>query len=115
MRHAQSVFCGLLVLLLSNGVALHAEQKSAVTSQGITVTSWRNLQESLPAVVIIEVYDLTGKVSGTESGFLVGADGRILTNYNAIAHTKQANVRLARGDAYDTVEVLDVDKRKDCS
>jgi hypothetical protein len=63
--------------------------------------------------VVIEIYDDKGKVKGAGSGFLVGADGRILTNYHVIAHTKQATVRLANGDAYDAVDVLDIDKRKD--
>jgi hypothetical protein len=70
-------------------------------------------KKSSPAVVMIELYDASGKVSATGSGFVVGADGRILTNYHVLSHSKQATVRLANGDAYDTVEVLDVDKRKD--
>ena len=65
-----------------------------------------------PSVVLIEVYD-DGKVSGSGSGFIVSADGAILTNYHVIAHTKHATVRLANGDAYDDVSVLDIDKRKD--
>ena len=36
------------------------------------------------------------------------------TNYHVIAHTKEsATVRLANKDAYDSAQVLDVDKRKD--
>lgn len=65
-----------------------------------------------PSVVLIEVYDDGGKVSGSGSGFVVGADGAILTNYHVVAHTKRATVRLANGDAYDDVSVLDLDKRK---
>ena len=70
-------------------------------------------KKASPAVVLIEVYDLKGKVSGAGSGFLISADGMILTNFHVVAHTKQATVRLANDDAYDTVQVLDVDKRKD--
>jgi S1-C subfamily serine protease len=66
-----------------------------------------------PAVVLIEMYDEKGKVFKTGSGFLISSDGKILTNYHVIAHSKQATVRLANGDAYDTVDVLDIDKRKD--
>lgn len=54
-----------------------------------------------------------GKVSGSGSGFLASADGKSLTNFHVIAHTKRATVRLANEDAYDSVDVLDVDKRKD--
>ena len=68
---------------------------------------------SSPAVVLIETYGEDGKVSGAGSGFLVSPDGRILTNFHVIAHTKRATVRLANDDAYDSVEVVEVDKRKD--
>lgn len=70
-------------------------------------------KSSSPAVVLMEVYGNDGKVAGSGSGFLVSADGKILTNYHVIQHTKQATVRLANEDAYDTVEVIDVDRRKD--
>jgi trypsin-like peptidase len=64
-------------------------------------------------VVAIEAFGPDGKVAKTGSGFLVSSDGKLLTNYHVIAHSKQATVRLANGDAYDTVEVLSVDRRKD--
>jgi S1-C subfamily serine protease len=66
-----------------------------------------------PSVVLVETYGDDGKVSGAGSGFLVSADGKILTNFHVIAHTKRATVRLANDDAYDSVSVLDVDRRKD--
>ncbi len=66
-----------------------------------------------PAVVLIETYDEKGEVAAAGSGFLISADGKILTNYHVVAHTKSATVRLANKDAYDSVDVLDIDKRKD--
>lgn len=66
-----------------------------------------------PSVVLIETYGDDGKVSGSGSGFLVTADGRIITNFHVIVHTKRATVRLANEDAYDAVHVLAVDRRKD--
>jgi Trypsin-like peptidase domain len=66
-----------------------------------------------PSVVLVETYGEDGEVSGSGSGFLVSADGRILTNFHVIAHTKRATVKLANEDAYDAVHVLAVDKRKD--
>jgi len=70
-------------------------------------------RNAAPAVVLIEVYDLNGKVAKTGTGFLISADGRILTNYHVLEHSKRATVRLANRDAYDDVDVLDVDRRKD--
>jgi hypothetical protein len=66
-----------------------------------------------PAVVTIEAVGTDGKVAKVGSGLLVSADGRLLTNYHVVSHSKQATVRLANGDAYDIVEVIAVDKRKD--
>jgi hypothetical protein len=70
-------------------------------------------KQASPAVVLIEALGSDGKVASTGSGLLVSADGKLLTNYHVIAHAKQATVRLANGDAYDLVEVIAVDKRKD--
>jgi len=78
------------------------------------VTNAADLYKSAsPSVVLIEVYNSKGEVSGKGSGFLVSAEGAILTNFHVVEHTKQATVRLANDDAYDTVEVIEVDKRKD--
>lgn len=78
-----------------------------------TVSGGDLYKAASPSVVLIEVHGEDGKVSGSGSGFIVSADGAILTNYHVIAHTKQATVRLANDDAYDEVSVLDIDKRKD--
>jgi S1-C subfamily serine protease len=81
--------------------------------QSSSVSAGEIYKKASPAVVLIELYNSKGEVSKTGSGFLVSNEGAILTNYHVIAHSKQATVRLASGDAYDTVEVLDIDKRKD--
>jgi S1-C subfamily serine protease len=65
-------------------------------------------EKAASAVVFIQV---DNAVMG--SGFLVSSDGKIVTNLHVIAHTKKATVRLDNGDAYDDVQVLDFDKRKD--
>jgi len=70
-------------------------------------------RKASPAVVLIETYNEKGEVSAAGSGFIISEDGKILTNYHVVAHTKQATVRLANKDAYDSVDVLDIDKRKD--
>jgi len=70
-------------------------------------------KDASPAVVLIEVPGADGKTAKTGSGLLVSADGKLLTNYHVVSHAKKATVRLANGDAYDLVEVLAVDKRKD--
>lgn len=95
-----------LVVLLLFGSSICKGQTPPLSAADI-------YKKTSPAVVLIETYNLKGEVSGAGSGFLVSADGVIVTNFHVVAHTKQATVRLANQDAYDTVEVLDVDKRKD--
>jgi S1-C subfamily serine protease len=78
-----------------------------------TVSAGDLYKTASPSVVLIETYGEDGKVAAKGSGFIIAADGVILTNYHVVAHTKRATVRLANDDAYDYVGVLDVDKRKD--
>lgn len=70
-------------------------------------------QKTSSAVVLIELYNDKQELVKQGSGFMISADGRILTNYHVIGHSKHATVRLANGDAYDDVQILDIDKRKD--
>ena len=71
------------------------------------------LKMASSSLVIIEAYGDDGRASSIGSGFIVSPDGAILTNYHVVAHSKRATVRLANGDAYDDVSVLDLDKRRD--
>jgi S1-C subfamily serine protease len=102
------LFLTLSALLLS--AMVHAQAPPAPVQERAASDIYKSAG---PAVVLIETYGDDGKVSGAGSGFLVSADGRILTNFHVIQHTKRATVRLANEDAYDSVDVLDVDKRKD--
>ncbi len=65
------------------------------------------------STVLIKILDGEGKQTAQGSGFLVSEDGRIFTNFHVIRHAKAASVYLSNGDAYDAVEVVDVDKRRD--
>jgi len=100
----------LVLVFLALGAPLYAQ---TAQTQSASPKPEEIYKSSSPGVVLIETYGTDGKVAGSGSGFLVSADGKILTNYHVIQHTNQATVRLANEDAYDTVEVIDVDKRKD--
>jgi len=101
-----------LALVLCSATILFSQSESKPQTQTTTAAGeiYRNAS---PAVVLIETYNEKGEVSAAGSGFIISADGKILTNYHVVAHTKQATVRLANNDAYDSVDVLDIDKRKD--
>ena len=84
-----------------------------LVSQVQRVSAGAIYRESARSVVYIEAKDAKGTGGWTGTGFIVSADGKILTNYHVIRNSKEASVRLNNGDVYDTVEVLDVDRRKD--
>ena len=63
-----------------------------------SVTSAADLYKmASPSVVLIEIYDLKGEVSGNGSGFLVSAEGAILTNYHVVViQNRQPSASLTR-------------------
>lgn len=64
-----------------------------------------------PAVALINVRTANGSRQG--SGFLVSADGRILTNHHVMRDARTARVKLPSGDVYEEVKVLAMDARRD--
>jgi hypothetical protein len=100
----------IIFICLTLGPLPHAFVKAQQTA-GLSASEI--YKQSSPSVVLIETYNEKGQVMASGSGFIVNSSGAILTNFHVVEHTKRATVRLANDDAYDTVEVLDVDKRKD--
>ena len=86
---------------------------SVLLAQVLPVSAGTIYKESARSVVFITAKNEKGTGGWTGSGFIVSTDGKILTNYHVIRNSKEASVRLDNGDVYDTVEVLDVDRRKD--
>jgi hypothetical protein len=106
MRFFRLCFLGTLIFALASGPL--AAQQSV-----LPIDAGQIYKRVSPAVVLIEGLNSKRQPDKQGSGFLVSSDGRILTNFHVIAHSKEATVRLANGDAYDDVQVLSVDKRKD--
>lgn len=67
-----------------------------------------------PAVVLIEtIDDQTGDVQKLGSGFVVSPDGKILTNFHVIAHSRRARITLADRREFEDVKVLAIDEIND--
>lgn len=95
---------------------LHAQSSQTPPvdlAAGIDLAAGDIFKMASPSVVLIENIGEDGNRTGWGSGFLVTADGRILTAFHVIGHTKHARVTLANHDVYDPVSVLDVDRAKD--
>jgi hypothetical protein len=71
------------------------------------------MQRESPAIVSIYNLDARGEVRSTGTGFIVMAEGVVITNYHVIEGAHNAQVKLKNGEVYDKVRVLDYDKRRD--
>lgn len=106
------VFKQLIVVLLIFPVSILLRAQSPETSP-VELAAGDIFRMASPSVVLIEDIGEDGNPTGRGSGFLVTSDGRILTAFHVIAHTKHARVTLANHDVYDPVWVLDVDRDRD--
>jgi S1-C subfamily serine protease len=70
-------------------------------------------KRALPSVVAMDCMGPNGVRISTASGFIVSDNGRILTSFHVIQNCASMSVRLSNGDAYDSVNVVDSDERKD--
>lgn len=81
---------------------------------GRTSDGARIFNSAGPAVVLIEtIDDQTGDVQKLGSGFVVSPDGKILTNFHVIAHSRRARITLADRRQFEDVKVLAVDEMND--
>src|SRR5215813_11153240 len=68
-------------------------------------------KKATPAVVLIE--GATERVAKRGSGFIISADGKIVTALHLIKGLKSASVKLSNGSSFGSVVVLAVDEGKD--
>ena len=66
-----------------------------------------------PTVVAIDCMNANNVRISTAAGFIVSADGKIVTNLHVIALCQRVATRLANGDIYDSASVVEYDMRKD--
>jgi hypothetical protein len=66
-----------------------------------------------PAVVKLESFDSKGQPKGLGTGFVVGSNGLIATNYHVIRSAYHVRVTCANRDTYDVAGVVSFDELKD--
>jgi hypothetical protein len=69
-------------------------------------------QLAKPALVLITAKTTTGETK-QGSGVILSADGLIATNHHVMSGAVSAQVKLANGDLYEDVTLVDTDERKD--
>lgn len=88
-----------------------ATPSHAISAQQVDRSLEELADQATRAAVFIDVRTASSSRQG--SGFLVEANGVILTNYHVIRDARSARVRLASGDVYDRVSILAKDERRD--
>src|SRR5271166_750102 len=71
------------------------------------------VKRSSDAVVLIVISNSAGQETALGSGFLVSADGEIVTNYHVIKDAHSATVKLSNGAFFPVKGVLASDADKD--
>lgn len=95
----------LFLLQVSSAVA---QQKTGGDGDWTEVT-----RKSMPAVVSIQIYDAEGNLRGGGSGFIVQAEGVIVTNHHVVRAGSKLVVLTKDGAKFDVKGVIAYDILKD--
>ena len=98
--------------LLLMSALLMPSDVSSQAPEGTREPSLEALAERVTrAVVLIDVRTASDSRQG--SGFLIDANGRLLTNHHVVRGARSARVKLSSGDVYERVSILAQDERRD--
>ena len=97
--------------VISGCVLLGLSLASAQTQKELSVVDI--VKRSSDAVVQIATSDSLGKEMALGSGFIVSADGRVVTNYHVIKGAHSAVVQLSNGAFFSVDGVLAEDAERD--
>jgi TPR repeat protein/S1-C subfamily serine protease len=101
------IAAGLILSIFLAVPSLDAEKKpKALTPAEI-------FKRAAPSVVAIDCRDGKNATISTASGFIISANGEIVTNFHVIKSCQNLLVRLTNGDVYDSTWVIAVDARRD--
>ena len=86
---------GLLIYLVvstGTGIALADKKSPLAAKPAMSLGAQKLFAQASPAVVKIRTYSKTGRAVGTGSGFLIDADGTVVTNHHVIEDAASARV-----------------------
>lgn len=109
MRTSTAV-CLCLLPSLAIG-PLMGQSRPVQTDKPLTVA--QIVRQASDAVVQIVIYSETGKEVALASGFIVAADGKVVTNYHVIQGAHSAVAKLANGDIFPVTGALAVETDRD--
>lgn len=116
MLHRLPVIFVLMVLLSAPSLGQRNSSSASGQKYGDTTTQMgpkEILQRESPAIVAIFSIDKSGKAVAQGSGFIVRADGVVVTNYHVVENAQDAQIRLKNGEIFENAIVLHYDVRHD--
>ncbi|OWU64469.1 MAG: hypothetical protein CBB60_009670 [Armatimonadetes bacterium Cent15-Ar3] len=100
------------VLLI--GIALcAANQPATVCAETESIDLKALAKKARPAVMLLVVSDANGKEIATGTGFLVSADGKLITNFHVIENAASAVAKAENGGLFPVEGVLASDPKND--
>ena len=109
MPTMKTLRCGFLSVLLVAILVRYSTSQVGVANVADVV------KRSSDAVVLIVISNSSGQETALGSGFLVSADGEIVTNYHVIKDAHSAVVKLSNGAFFPVAGVLASEPDKDLS
>lgn len=94
----------------------NAKAVATVTISKKVLNSQEVFKKVNPAVVHIQLYNKYNQKVSTGSGFIVNANGTIVTNHHVVidySEAKYAKIKLSDGRVYETDQVLDYNANRD--
>ncbi|HUJ39033.1 MAG TPA: S1C family serine protease [Candidatus Acidoferrales bacterium] len=105
---------GLLLSGVSPVYAQAPTHRPQPVAKPLTALSAKALvQRESPAIVTVFNVGTSGRPEAMGTGFIVRADGVVVTNFHVVRGATDAQVKLKTGEIYDRVTVFDYDERRD--
>jgi Trypsin-like peptidase domain len=111
MRKRLLTLFSFFLVIPAGSVATSQAPTEQKKPSALPLTKEQALQKLLPSLVLVLAGAEDGKLSGVATGVIVRQDGVILTTFRTMKAAKKVQVRLANGDVYNHVELLDFDER----
>ena len=106
----KQLLCGVLLTGLTS---LVATQPITVQAQTETIDLKVLAKKARPAVLLLVVYDGTGKEIATGTGFLISSDGKLITNHHVIEGSSCAIAKTENGGLFPVESLLADDWKND--
>ncbi len=94
-------------------LSLHEAESEAAERPGVPLTPAQIARQALPAVVQVVSYGRDRESLRRGSGFIVGAEGLVLTSHHVLRDARSVEVITSEGEIYEVVSVSGEDLRHD--